>query len=995
MTAPRRREVRLNSTSRTRICPQCGAVMPITPAMDVEVNTNSAAAAASAAGAAAGSRPLAEGRRRALWESLSISVAALGVVAAGILGLALSSLQTIKVNYAHYLTGLAQTAASLVDPALQESIRLPSEINGPDYRRAVAPLRRMRESVPDIHYIYTVVRQGGAVRFVLDAADPKINARDGLDDQSGVGQIYTGEDSAMLRALGDGVRPGVAAATARPLTDQWGTFMTGWAPLVDRHGRPIGAVGVDVNATFYLARLAAARDWAMIGIAPAILLIVVLGVAFHRNRLRGLAAAQVLADERQRLRAIIEGTDVGTWERDVSAGLFRVSDRWAAMIGRRASDLEPLTDARWRALLHPQDAAALDRFCSDGDGGPEAVCEHEFRMLHADGRWVWVLTRGKVMEWDAAGRPMRMAGIQMDISTLKSVELSLKESESKFRSLFELSPIGIALNDGHTGRFLQVNDAMLGASGYSREEWLAMSYRDITPPRYAAQEREQLEQLSTTGRYGPYEKEYLRKDGRSYAVLLSGIRMHDASGRAVIWSIVQDISQRKAMESALLDAARRDKLTGLANRAQFMTTLEHALARVKDGSQPPFAVMFLDFDRFKMINDTLGHKAGDELLRQIADRLRSALRNNDSIGIHHAGNLVSRFGGDEFLILLNDLQTSADAVVIAERLLNVLAPLYNIFGRDVHSTASIGIVTSDQCREGAEEIVRNADVAMYEAKRAGRGCSVVFNEAMHRRLSRHVSIETGLRRAIGTSELSVVYQPIVELESGRTVSAEALVRWNHPVLGAVSPSEFIPIAEESDLIVALGHWVLREACEALVEWRRADPERAPKTVSVNISQAELALGPSLLAHLGATLASVGLPAECLQLEVTEREVMRDPKASLALMGELRTLGVRLAMDDFGTGTSSLAFLRDYPFDTIKIDRSFVRDLNTNPDVLAVIHATVNLVENLGMASLAEGVEEASQVAVLQSLGCRYAQGYLFSRPVSAGRLLDSCGISRV
>ncbi|MDE1923860.1 MAG: EAL domain-containing protein, partial [Gammaproteobacteria bacterium] len=185
------------------------------------------------------------------------------------------------------------------------------------------------------------------------------------------------------------------------------------------------------------------------------------------------------------------------------------------------------------------------------------------------------------------------------------------------------------------------------------------------------------------------------------------------------------------------------------------------------------------------------------------------------------------------------------------------------------------------------------------------------------------------------------------------------------------------------------------ACEALVEWRRADPERAPKTVSVNISQAELALGPSLLAHLGATLASVGLPAECLQLEVTEREVMRDPKASLALMGELRTLGVRLAMDDFGTGTSSLAFLRDYPFDTIKIDRSFVRDLNTNPDVLAVIHATVNLVENLGMASLAEGVEEASQVAVLQSLGCRYAQGYLFSRPVSAGRLLDSCGISRV
>ncbi len=964
--------------------------------MDVEAHTKSAAEPATAAHTtAARTRPPTDGRRRALWESLSVSLAALAVVAAGILGLEWSSIQAIKSNYRHYLIGLAQTAGSLVDPGLQQSIRVPAQRNGPDYLRAVAPLRRMRDAVPDIHYIYTIAKRDGAVRFVLDAAEPKIRARDGVDDQSGVGEIVTVDDSAMQRALGNGVRPGVAAATVQPLTDKWGTFMTGWAPLVDHQGRPIGAVGVDVDATFYLARLAAARDWALIGVAPAVLLIVALGIAFHRNRLRGLADAEVLADERRRLRAIIEGTDVGTWERDFTTGIFHVSDRWAAMIGRRVSDLEPLTDGAWRALVHPEDIAELDRACADGDDTPDAVCVQEFRMRHADGRWVWVLTRGKVMERDAAGRALRMAGIQMDISSFKAVELSLKESEIKFRSLFELSPIGIALNDGQTGRFLQVNDAMLGASGYSREEWLALSYWDITPPRYAAQEREQLELLDATGRYGPYEKEYLRKDGSSYAVLLSGIRMHDASGRAVIWSIVQDISQRKAMESALLDAARSDKLTGLANRAQFMTALEHAVERGRDGVQPPFAVLFLDFDRFKMVNDTLGHNAGDELLRQIAGRLRSALRNNDSIGIKHAGNLVSRFGGDEFLILLNDLKESADAVAVAERLLNVLAPLYNIFGRDVHSTASIGIVTSDQCRGGAEEIVRNADVAMYEAKRAGRGCSVVFNEAMHTRLSRHVSIETGLRRAIGTSELSVVYQPIVELETGRMVSAEALVRWNHPVLGAVSPSEFIPIAEESDLIVALGHWVLREACETLVAWRRADPERAPRTVSVNISQAELALGPCLLAHLRATLDSVGLPPECLQLEVTEREVMRDPKASLALMGDLRALGVRLAMDDFGTGTSSLGFLRDYPFDTIKIDRSFVRDLTINADVLAVIHATVNLVENLGMASLAEGVEESSQAAVLQSLGCRYAQGYLFSRPVSASRLLDSCAASRV
>ena len=260
---------------------------------------------------------------------------------------------------------------------------------------------------------------------------------------------------------------------------------------------------------------------------------------------------------------------------------------------------------------------------------------------------------------------------------------------------------------------------------------------------------------------------------------------------------------------------------------------------------------------------------------------------------------------------------------------------------------------------------------------------------MHTRLTRHVTIESGLRKALGTAQLSLVYQPIVELDTGAMVSAEALLRWNHPVLGPMSPAEFIPVAEDSGLIVALGQWVLQEACRALVEWQRQDPERAPQTVSVNMSRAELALGKRLLARVRETLQATGLPAHCLQLEVTEREVMRDPAASLELMRELQALGVHMAMDDFGTGTSSLACLRDYPFDTIKIDRSFVSDLALNPDVLAVIHATITLVENLGKAGVAEGVETESQVAILQSLGCRYAQGFFFSRPVPAEKLLGA------
>jgi EAL domain-containing protein (putative c-di-GMP-specific phosphodiesterase class I) len=258
---------------------------------------------------------------------------------------------------------------------------------------------------------------------------------------------------------------------------------------------------------------------------------------------------------------------------------------------------------------------------------------------------------------------------------------------------------------------------------------------------------------------------------------------------------------------------------------------------------------------------------------------------------------------------------------------------------------------------------------------------------MRTRLTRHVTIESHLRKALGTNEISLVYQPIVELETGQMSSVEALARWQHPVLGQVSPSEFIPVAEESGLIAPLGQWVLQESCRALAAWRRESPARAPQSISINISRAELALGDRLLARVEAALEETGLPAACLQLEVTEREVMRDPHATLRLMHALRDMGVRLAMDDFGTGTSSLGCLREYPFDVIKIDRSFVHDISGNADVLAVIHATITLVENLGKMSVAEGVEKRDQVAVLQSLGCHYAQGYFFSRPLSEQQML--------
>ena len=438
--------------------------------------------------------------------------------------------------------------------------------------------------------------------------------------------------------------------------------------------------------------------------------------------------------------------------------------------------------------------------------------------------------------------------------------------------------------------------------------------------------------------------------------------------------------------ASLVDAARCDKLTGLANRARFMEHLQQEVSQSKSGEHRPFAVLFLDFDRFKVINDTLGHEAGDELLRQIAQRLRGALLDRGSVEEEGYEALIARFGGDEFLVLVSRLSAASDAKRIADRMQEALTPAYTLLGRTVFSTASIGIVTSDQYREDAEVMVSCADAAMYEAKRAGAAQSVIFSDSMHTQFARRVRIERDLRGAIGTRQLFLLYQPIVDLQTGATVSIEALLRWTHPELGSIAPSEFVPVAEQSGLIVEIAEWVLPEACRMLADWRIRDPSVAPQSVSVNVSRAELKLGQRLLARVREALLSSGLPPHCLQLEITEHRVMQDPEHVRPLLHQLRDLGLRLAMDDFGVGGSSLGCLRHYPFDAIKVDRSFLLGLEDSPDGLAVIHATFTLIENLGKIGLAEGIETASQVAMLQSVGCRYGQGYFFGRPVTTGQL---------
>jgi predicted signal transduction protein with EAL and GGDEF domain len=449
----------------------------------------------------------------------------------------------------------------------------------------------------------------------------------------------------------------------------------------------------------------------------------------------------------------------------------------------------------------------------------------------------------------------------------------------------------------------------------------------------------------------------------------------------------------------LRHAARTDGLTQLPNRAAVFDRVQQVLQRA--ASQPGFgyAVLFMDFDRFKQVNDTLGHAVGDELLRQIAQRLRRALRVGDLVGhtpchdpAQDAANggrsglaavpcehTAGRIGGDEFVVVLEQVRGRDDACAVARRLLETLAEPYRIGPHVVHSTASIGIVTAEQAANDAHTVMRDADTAMYEAKRSGRGRCVVFDPSMHERVANSLGIENDLRLALANGELFVVYQPVVELGVERGTAVEALVRWRHPERGLVSPAEFIPVAEESGLIVELGRQVLMSACRQFVAWRHELGAKAPLSVAVNLSPVQLR-HPTLLDDVRDCLQATGMQPRQLQLEVTESLAAQDELARTRLR-ELKALGAGLSLDDFGTGYSSLACLHQLPVDTVKIDRSFVSHAEQSEYHRALIEATIRVAQTLGMSTVAEGIETPGQAALMAQLKCGRGQGYLFSKPL--------------
>ncbi|MCC8975604.1 putative bifunctional diguanylate cyclase/phosphodiesterase [Bradyrhizobium brasilense] len=576
---------------------------------------------------------------------------------------------------------------------------------------------------------------------------------------------------------------------------------------------------------------------------------------------------------------------------------------------------------------------------------------------------------GGQFEIDSGDRCLRLGVTAFGdmLSLTVSDVTALKQRELSFRLLFENNPMPMWVFDAGTMEFLSVNDAAVQHYGYSREKFLGMTLRQIWPVDEWSVHSAALREIGDVYQSNR-DWRHIRADGSEIHVLTFG-RKVAFEGRDGYLVAVLDITERRAAEARIAHMAHHDGLTNLPNRDFYQERLREALERGRSGNKR-VAVMCIDLDLFKNVNDSFGHPMGDRLLKLVAERLREVV---------HDDNVAARLGGDEFAIVLAADVSPNEASAFAERLIEALSAPYNIDGLEVVVGASVGIALSPGDGTTSEELMRNADMALYRAKSEGGGVHHFFEPEMDQQAQKRRDMERDLRAAFSNGEFELHYQPLVDIAADRISGFESLLRWRHPQKGMVSPAEFIPVAEDIGLIVALGEWVLREACSEAIKWP------ADVKVAVNLSPVQFRSRNLVLAVISA-LAHSGLSARRLELEITESVFLAETEANLAILHQLRELGVSISMDDFGTGYSSLSYLRSFPFDKIKIDRSFVKDLARRSDCLAIVRAISGLGRSLRITTTAEGVETTDQLDWLRAEGCNEVQGFLFSAARPAGEI---------
>lgn len=557
-------------------------------------------------------------------------------------------------------------------------------------------------------------------------------------------------------------------------------------------------------------------------------------------------------------------------------------------------------------------------------------------------------------------------------------EQTLKESEERYRLLVELSPEAIIVQSSE--KIVYANRAAANLFGAaSADTLLGLAVADFVHPDHHENFRAHERHLRTNQQSDLKAEKFVRLDGqvRDVEVVMASVTYR---GKLATQILTRDITERRRAETQLLHDAFHDSLTGLPNRALFLDHLKLAVNHCRRRKSYLFAVLFIDLDRFKVINDSLGHMAGDEFLKAIARRLEICLRDGDTI---------ARLGGDEFTILLDGIKDYGDAQRVAERVQEVLEQPFGLLGREIFVTASIGIKYSSGGDEEPEDLLRDADTAMYSAKALGKAQYQEFDATMHSHALTLLQIESDLRRAIEREEFRVHYQPIVGLESGRICGFEALVRWRHPERGLIMPSDFIPIAEETGLIVQIGRWVLKQACSQMRKWHEALPVTRHMKISVNLSCKQF-MQPTIVGQVLETLLETGLDPSSLKLEITESMMMERGDYAMDVLEQLSKAGVELSLDDFGTGYSSLSYIQHFPVTALKIDQSFIKRIGGEQNG-EIVQAVISLARNLGLEVVAEGIETVLQLDALKALGCAQGQGFYFSEAVgeeSATELLE-------
>ena len=687
------------------------------------------------------------------------------------------------------------------------------------------------------------------------------------------------------------------------------------------------------------------------------------------------SAAADLRKSDERHRSVVNSLSEVVFQTDLRTRWTFLNDAWMDVSGFTVEESlgRPAGD-----LVHPDDRPEVMKyFASLMDGQNEAI-RHEARGIDKHGNIKWVEFYVRLLK-DDNGEVTGTTGALMDVTERRNAELALREAEKRYRTLVEQIPVVpyvCAANDASSNQYIssRINELM----GYTPEEWQepGLWKRLIHPDD---EERVAETQSRSNSDRLPFVCEYRmrHKSGRYVWVRDEAVPGETDEDAGAGWQgVLMDITHRKVLEDQLVHQAFHDPLTGLANRALFSDRVQHALSHRNRLSLSPLAVLFIDLDDFKTVNDSLGHATGDQLLKSVASRLEGALRLSDT---------AARLGGDEFGVLVEDMDGVGSAERVAQRIIEAIDRPFQLQGHEITIRPSIGIAVTEDRQAGVEELLRNADLAMYIAKRGGKDRYALYESGMHVAALGRLQMKADLDRAVDERRLVVHYQPIVDLESSRIVGCEALVRWNHPERGLVSPGEFIHVAEETGMINLLGRWVTREACGQVAEWIKSGLG-APR-LTVNLSGRQLH-DPGLVSDVTQTLQETGLDPSFLTFEITESALMTDIEASVQMLESLKSLGVQLAIDDFGTGYSSLSYLQRFPLDILKIDRSFVSGMELGDDEAALAQAVVRLGQTLHLRTIAEGVELEEQRAALITAGCLFGQGYLFSRPVEGSAMGD-------